>query len=68
MPINATSKPVSGTTDGWVRVTLPLLEVPRENFDYLIYVDVILDGQGTGWLTDVDVDLVRVRAGVPAGV
>jgi hypothetical protein len=51
------SKPVSGTTDGWVAVSVPLLEVPEEEFDYLIWFDVVLDGKGTAWVTDVDVEL-----------
>ena len=51
------SEPVSGTTDGWVPITVPPLEVPEEEFDYLIWFDVVLDGKGTAWVTDVDVDL-----------
>ncbi len=62
------STPVNGTTDGWVRVEVPALKVPERDFDYLIWIDVVLEGKGTAWLTDVDVDLVRVRAGVPVDV
>ena len=51
------SKPVSGTSDGWVRVEAPELHVPEEHFDYLILAEVVLDGKGVGWLTEVDVDL-----------
>jgi hypothetical protein len=56
-PVTLTSVPVTGTTDGWVQVTIPALKVPKEQFDYLIWFDVILDGKGVGWVTDVDVDL-----------
>lgn len=66
-PVTLTSNAVTGTTDpadgkagsaeGWVRLTLPPLEVPEEHFDYLIWFDVILEGTGTAWVTDVDVDL-----------
>ncbi len=55
------SMPLTGTHGEWTRIELPLLEVPPEDRDYLIWIDVVLDGAGTGWLTDVDIDLVRVR-------
>jgi len=51
------SEPVHGTTDGWVKITVPPLEVSAEEFDYLIWVDVVLDGTGVAWVTDVDLDL-----------
>ncbi len=54
------SEPVNGTTDGWVRITVPPLEVPEEDFDYLIWFEVVLDGKGMAWVTDVDVDLQDV--------
>jgi len=56
-PLTLASPPVTGTTDGWVQVSVPELQVPSEEFDYLIWIDVILDGQGVAWLTDVDIDL-----------
>ena len=56
-PVTLESPAVSGTTAGWVRVTVPELHVPKEEFDYLVCIDVILDGKGTAWLTDVDIDL-----------
>ena len=50
------SAPVTGDTDGWVKITVPELKVPPEHFDYLIWLDVVLDGEGVAWITDVDVD------------
>jgi hypothetical protein len=51
------SVPVNGTTPGWVQVSVPELRVPAEHFDYLVWIDFVLDGKGVAWLTDVDVDL-----------
>ena len=60
------SNALIGTSDGWVRLIVPKLEVPEEHFDYLVWIDVILEGKGRAWVTDIDVDLVRVKAPVPA--
>ncbi|OPZ25177.1 MAG: hypothetical protein BWZ02_02574 [Lentisphaerae bacterium ADurb.BinA184] len=60
------SRAVTGTSDGWVRLVVPKLEVPEEHFDYLLWIDVVLEGKGRGWLTDIDVDLVHVRSPVHA--
>jgi hypothetical protein len=49
--------PLTGTTDGWVSIQIPELRVPREHFDYLVSIEVVLDGSGVGWVTDMDVDL-----------
>lgn len=57
--------PVSGTTSGWQQIVMPTLEVPPEHKDYLIAFEVVLDGPGTAWVTDVDVDLVKVKSAVP---
>ena len=51
------SKPVSGTTAGWVKIELPELRVPADDFDFLVNFDVILEGVGVGWVTDVEIDL-----------
>jgi len=51
------SAPVAGTTPGWVKVVVPELDIPDEHFDYLIWLDVVLDGKGVAWLTDLDFDL-----------
>ncbi|MFW5857892.1 MAG: hypothetical protein ACOCX4_08440 [Planctomycetota bacterium] len=51
------SVPVAGATDDWTEIAVPALEVPEEHFDYLVWIDVVLDGPGTAWLTDIDVDL-----------
>jgi len=67
-PVTLSSKPVNGSTDGWVRVNVPLLKPPPETSGCLLRIDVILDGKGTGWLTDLDVDLVRIPKSVPAQV
>ncbi|NQT20615.1 MAG: hypothetical protein HQ592_12985 [Planctomycetes bacterium] len=56
-PATLESIPVTGTTPGWVKVTVPELHVPEEHFDYLVCIDVVLDGKGKAWLTDVDIDL-----------
>lgn len=49
--------PVSGTSGDWVRVEMPVLHVPRKDFDYLVWIDFVLDGKGVAWLTDVDIEL-----------
>jgi len=51
------TEPVRGTTDGWVTVALPALPVPEEDFDFLIDLAVVLDGEGTAWFTDLDIQL-----------
>ena len=51
------SKPVGGTSDGWTRVEVPELRVPRTEADYALRFEVVLDGKGVAWMTDVDVDL-----------
>jgi hypothetical protein len=61
------SRPVTGTRD-WTRVTVPELEVPEEEFDYLIWFDVVLDGKGTGWLSDIDIDLLPILEPAPEPV
>ena len=60
------SVPVTGTTQGWVKVTVPELPVPPEEFDYLIWLDMVLDGTGVAWLTDVDLDLQSAPLETPA--
>ena len=50
------TEPINGTSD-WVKVTLPELKVPKEHFDYLINLELILDGEGVAWFTDFDLDL-----------
>jgi len=60
------STPVTGTTPGWVKVSVPELHVPEEHFDYLVWIDVVLDGSGTAWLTDVDIDLQPAYGERPA--
>ena len=52
------SAPVAGTTDGWAQVTVPSLRVEDTELDYLISLEVVLEGQGIAWITDVDIDLV----------
>jgi hypothetical protein len=59
------SSPVSSTTNGWVQVSVPPLRVPEEHFDYQVQIDVVLDGSGVAWLTDVDVDLDSSADSVP---
>ena len=36
---------------------MPELHVPEKDFDYLVYIEFVLDGEGVAWLTDVDIDL-----------
>jgi len=55
-PITLESKPVNGSTAGWVTITVPDLKVPAEHFDYLVLLEVVLDGKGTAWLTEMDLD------------
>lgn len=52
------SPPLTGTRD-WTRILVPTLDVPPEHDDYLIWIDVVFEGSGTAWVTDMDVDLVR---------
>lgn len=51
------STPVNGTVAEWVEVVVPPLVVPAAQRDYLVWIDLVLDGPGTAWVTDVDVDL-----------
>jgi hypothetical protein len=51
------SPPVDGTTNGWVPVQVPPLDIKEEHFDYLVWIDFVLDGEGKAWLTDMDLDL-----------
>ena len=51
------SIPVNGTTDGWVEVQVPALTRTKQQPDTCLWVHFILDGQGTAWLTDLDIDL-----------
>lgn len=51
------SKPVGGTTPGWVHIEVPELTVPKQHFDYLVWIEFVLDGKGVAWLTEADVDL-----------
>jgi hypothetical protein len=50
------SVPVAGTTD-WTRIETPVLAIPAEFPDRFVWIDVVLDGQGVGWLADLEVDL-----------
>lgn len=59
------SVPVTGENVEWLTVTVPELHVPREHFDYLVQIDIVLDGKGTAWLTDIDVDLQYDNAETP---
>lgn len=58
------SAPVTGTTD-WTRVQTPVLRIRPEELDHLAWIDVVLDGAGTGWLTDVGVELHGVEEDAP---
>ena len=58
------SQPVSGTTD-WVHVETPELKVPEAIPDHFLWIDFVLDGQGTGWLADVEVDLRHIYSEAP---
>lgn len=60
------STPVSGTTPGWIKVIVPVLESPAEDVDYLLRLEVVLDGCGICWVTDVDVDLQPTLSKPPA--
>jgi len=60
------SDPVDGTSDDWVRIEIPPLDVPSEHYDFLVYIDYVLNGEGIAWLTDVDVDLQPIDEKPPA--
>ena len=60
------SEPVTGTSNGWVRVTVPELHVTGDKFDYLVYVDVVLDGKGRAWITDMDINLQPAPEAAPS--
>jgi hypothetical protein len=51
------SKPITGTTPGWVKFEVPELRVPADDFDFLITLEVVLEGKGAAWVTDMDIDL-----------
>ena len=52
------SIPVTGTTDGWVQVTLSDVIVPSEWPDCELAIEVVLDGAGTAMLSDLDLRLI----------
>ena len=52
------SASITGTHNDWLQVTVPSLRVEDTEIDYLVVVEVILDGEGVACFTDVDVDLV----------
>ena len=56
-PFTLESDPVNDTGGGWVKITVPPLAVPGEHFDYLVILEVVLDGTGVAWVTDVDINL-----------
>ena len=58
------SNAVSGTQD-WVQVTTPEALTPHELVDNMVNIDVVLDGKGVAWLSDVGVELQGVEAEVP---
>jgi len=52
------SEALTGTTDGWVMITIPELEVshgPVE--DGMLRLEVVLEGSGVGWVTEINVEL-----------
>lgn len=60
------SEPVSGTSD-WTRVQTPVLKIGERQKDHLLWIEVVLDGEGEGWLGDVGVSLQEVEDPVPVG-
>lgn len=59
------SVPITGDNEEWITVTVPELYVPQEHFDYLVLFEMVLDGKGIAWLTDIDVDLQYDNAETP---
>jgi hypothetical protein len=57
MPVTLESDPVSGTTDDWVSVEVPLLRMPKAFDDFGVMFELVLDGKGVAWVTDLDIDL-----------
>lgn len=52
------SAPVTGTTDGWILITVPDLDVPAgEVEDGLVRLDLVLEDRGTVWVTDVAITI-----------
>lgn len=51
------SDPLLGNSDDWVRIELPPLVVPPNQDGYRICLEAVLDGPGTAWLTDCNVEL-----------
>ncbi len=58
------SEPVAGSSD-WRRIQTPILAVPADALDSLVWIDVVLDGQGVAWLADLGVDLQGVYEDAP---
>ena len=58
--------PVSGTTPGWVKITVPPLEVAKDDLDCLVAIEVVLDGKGVAWVTDVDIEVTPAPVEPPA--
>lgn len=52
------SEALTGTSDGWVTITIPELEIPHGPVeDGMLRLEVVLEGSGTGWVTEIQVEL-----------
>ena len=56
--------PLTGTTD-WVPVETPVLTFEEDDPDACVWIELVLDGSGTGWLTDLDVNMQGIEEEVP---
>ena len=62
-PETIVSTPVQGTSD-WVRIELPPLCVAENRPDIEVLIEVVLDGAGIGWITEMDVECRDVETSV----
>jgi len=52
------SQPLTGTINKWIPISLPELVVPHgEVEDGMLGLEVVLEGNGIGWLTDVEIQM-----------
>ena len=56
------SEALTGTTDGWVNVLLPELDVPHGPVeDGLLRLEVVMEGSGVGWVTEINLEVETVE-------
>ena len=47
-------------------MTVPPLKVAKDDLDCLVAIEVVLDGKGVAWVTDVDIEVTPAPVQPPA--